>query len=198
MPVAPAFTFGSAVQSWPHAPQFVGSVAKLTHFVPHRLGAGATQLDEQVYVEPDAEQSAVGAAQALPHDPQLSGVLMLVSQPSSARVEQCAKPGEHAEAGTLHAPALQVIPVAPAATFGSVVQSCPHAPQLSGLVAKSTQLLPQAFGVAAGQVETHCGPLAAAAHFGAAVVHFCVQLPHVCASSREVSQPSSARDEQWA
>ncbi len=147
---------------------------------------------------PEPEQSAVGAVQVLPQVPQLSGVLMLVSQPSSARVEQCAKPGEHAEAGTLHTPALQVIPVAPDATFGSAVQSCPQAPQLSGLVAKSTQLLPQAFGVDVGQVETHCGPLAPAAHFGAAVVHFCVQLPQLCASSSEVSQPSSARDEQCA
>ena len=40
-------TLGSAVQSWLHAPQFVGSELKLTHFVPHRFGAGATQLDEQ-------------------------------------------------------------------------------------------------------------------------------------------------------
>jgi hypothetical protein len=47
MPVAPGFTFGSAVQSWLQAPQFVGSEVKFTHFVPQRLGAGETQLDEQ-------------------------------------------------------------------------------------------------------------------------------------------------------
>ncbi|HVV17703.1 MAG TPA: hypothetical protein VHH90_10895 [Polyangia bacterium] len=44
--MALAFTFGSAVQSWLQAPQFVGSELKFTHFVPHRLGAGETQLDE--------------------------------------------------------------------------------------------------------------------------------------------------------
>jgi hypothetical protein len=137
------------------APQFVGSEAKLTHFVPHRLGAGETQLDEHVYVDPDPEQSAVGAEQVFPQLPQLSDVLTLVSHPSSARVEQCAKPAAQADGGTLHTPDLQVIPVAPAATFGSAVQSCPQAPQFVGLDAKSTQLLPHAFGVAAGQVDTH-------------------------------------------
>jgi hypothetical protein len=147
-------------------------------------------------VDPEPEQSAAGAAQVLPQAPQLSGVLRLVSQPSSARVEQCAKPAAQAAGGTLHRPDLHVIPVAPAATFGSVVQSCPQEPQFDTFEAKSRQVLPQEFGVALGQLDTHCGPLAPAAHFDAAVEHFCVQLPQVWASSREVSHPSSAREEQ--
>lgn len=196
MPVAPGLTFGSAVQSCPQAPQLVGSELKLTHFVPHRLGFGETQLDEQAYVDPDPEQSAVGTVQVLPQLPQLSEVLRLVSQPSSARVEQCPYPARQAAGGTLQTPDLQVIPVAPAATFGRAVQSWPQPPQFSGSDARSTQLLPHAFGVAVGQVATHCGPPAPAAHFGAAPVHFCVQPPQVSASSSDASQPSSARDEQ--
>ena len=128
---------------------------------------------------PDPEQSAVGAAQVFVQLPQWSGVLSLVSQPSSARVEQCAYPGVQAAGGTLQRPAWQVMPVAPAATFGRAVQSCPQVPQFCGLDARSTQLLPQLFGVFVGQVATHWGPLAPAEHIGAAVVHLVVQAPQV-------------------
>lgn len=168
----------------------------MTHFVLHRLGEGEAQLDEHAYVDPEVEQSAVGATQVFPQAPQLSGVFRLVSQPSSPRVEQCAYPGEHAVAGTLHTPAWQAIPVAPAMTFGSALQSWPQVPQFDASDIRFTQLLVQLFGVAVGQLDTHCGPVAPAAHIDAAPVHFVVQLPHVWASSREASQPSSARDEQ--
>jgi hypothetical protein len=166
------------------APQFVGSELKLTHFVPHRLGAGESQLDEQAYVDPDAEQSPVGAEQVFAQAPQLAGVFRLVSQPSSARVEQCAYPGEHAAAGTLHTPARQVMPVAPGMTFDRAVQSWPQVPQLSGSDVRLTQLLLQLSGVAVGQLDAHCGPLNPVAHMDIVPGHLAVQLPHVCGSSR--------------
>ncbi|MFL5306849.1 MAG: hypothetical protein ACJ8F1_16660 [Polyangia bacterium] len=104
MPEAPARTLGNAVQSWLQAPQFVGSDLKSTHLVPQRSGAGATQLDEHAYDEPVVEQRAVGAEQTFAHDPQFAGEVKAVSQPSSPRLEQCAYPGAHAVAGTLHTP----------------------------------------------------------------------------------------------
>ena len=71
-----------------HAPQFVGSLARLTHLLPHRSGDGDTQLDEQVGVPDAVEQSPVGLVHVVVHDPQVAGSLSDVSQPSSARVEQ--------------------------------------------------------------------------------------------------------------
>jgi len=41
--------------------------------VPHRFGAGATQLDAQLGDPDVVEQSAVGALHALPHWPQFCG-----------------------------------------------------------------------------------------------------------------------------
>jgi len=88
MPVAPGLTLARPVQSCAQLPQLSGSLLKSTHFVPHRSGAGAAQLEEQVGVLVLEEQSAVGAAQARPHWPQLCGRVRSLSQPSSARVEQ--------------------------------------------------------------------------------------------------------------
>jgi hypothetical protein len=98
-------TFASEVQSCPHEPQLSASDWKSTHLVPHRLGAGATQLDVQVGVAVVVEQSAVGALHALPHCPQLCDWVRSVSQPSSGRAEQWAYPLRHAVAGTEHTPA---------------------------------------------------------------------------------------------
>jgi hypothetical protein len=105
IPDAPFFTFASDVQSCPQAPQLSGSDWKSTHFVPHGLGAGATQLDAQLGVVEVVEQSAVGALHTRPHCPQLSGRVRSVSQPSSGRDEQCAYPPRHAVTGTEQTPA---------------------------------------------------------------------------------------------
>jgi hypothetical protein len=80
---------GSVRQSWPHVPQLETSDFTSTHFAPQRSGDGAAQLDEQPTADAVVEQSAVGAAHALPHAPQLVAVVSAASQPSSARVEQC-------------------------------------------------------------------------------------------------------------
>jgi hypothetical protein len=93
-------TFGSRVQLWLHAPQFVGSDFKSTHFVSQRSGEGDAQLDEHAGVAAVIEQSPVGAAQDCPHFPQFACVLRSVSQPSSERTEQCPKPGVQALGGT--------------------------------------------------------------------------------------------------
>jgi len=190
-------TLGNAVQSWLQAPQLVGSDFRSTHLVVHKSGEGDAQLDEQVKVVPFIEQSAVGATQVFPHAPQLDCVLRSVSQPSSGRVEQCPKPEAQAAAGTTQAPELHVTPVAPGLTFGSVVQSWPQVPQFFGSDFKSTQVETQTSGVGAAQLAEHCGPVAVDAHKDTVDAHFMPQLPQVCESSKLVSQPSSALDEQW-
>ena len=73
MPEAPVFTLARAVQSCPHDPQLSGSDWKSTHLVPHRLGAGDTQLDAQLGELEVVEHSAVGGLHTLPHCPQLCG-----------------------------------------------------------------------------------------------------------------------------
>ncbi|HVY37321.1 MAG TPA: hypothetical protein VHM31_05280 [Polyangia bacterium] len=147
--------------------------------MPHRFGAGATQLDEQAYEAPEVEQSAVGAEHALPQVPQFEGELNLVSQPSSGRLEQWAYPAAQADAGTTHTPAWQVTPAAPATTFCSALQSCPHVPQFWGSEPRFTQLFPQVFGADVGQLETHWAPVVVATHMRVVPAHLPVQLPHV-------------------
>src|SRR5262249_52352402 len=80
------------------------------------------------------EQSGVGAEHAILHPPHVIASVRLVSQPSSGREEQCAKPMAHAEGGTKQAPARHST-AATSATLGSVVQSWPHSPQFLGSAA---------------------------------------------------------------
>ena len=105
IPDAPAFTFASEVQSCPHEPQLSASDWKSTHLVPQTLGAGAMQLDAQLGWLDVVEQSAVGALQTLPHCPQFWGWDRSVSQPTSGRDEQWAKPLRQAATGTEQTPA---------------------------------------------------------------------------------------------
>lgn len=100
IPVAPGLTLASVVQLWPQAPQLVTSELRSTHFDPQRSGEGEVQLDEHVGAPVVVEHNAVGAVQTLPHCPQLAGRVRSVSQPSSARVEQCAYPALQALGGT--------------------------------------------------------------------------------------------------
>jgi hypothetical protein len=123
MPLAPGRTSGKAVQSWPHTPQFVGSDLTSTHFEPQRSGAGAAQLDVHAGAPAVEVQSPVGAVHFLPHCPQLSDKVVSVSQPSSPRVEQWAKPEAQAPGGTLQRPARHAMPEAPGFTLGSKPQS---------------------------------------------------------------------------
>src|SRR5206468_9737108 len=85
---APGFRCGSAVQSWPQVPQFVGSVLVSTHFDPQRFGVGDVQLDEQVGVPVVVEQSPSGDVQLFEQLPHVWGRVRSASQPSSGTAEQ--------------------------------------------------------------------------------------------------------------
>jgi len=102
-------TLGSVVQLWPQVPQLSGSVWRFTQLLVHRLGVGATQLDEQAEVPLlVGEQLAVGATHLLVQLPQVAGTVMLVSQPRSPLPEQCANPALHDVGGTTHTPPVQL------------------------------------------------------------------------------------------
>ena len=117
------------MQSCPQVPQFLASDCRLTQLAAQRSAVGGEQLS--LHLEPLAvfEQSGVVPAQAVPHAPQFRASDKSVSQPSSGLDEQCAKPAEHADAGTKHVPRRHSIPAAPAATLASFVQSWPQTPQ---------------------------------------------------------------------
>lgn len=66
----------------------------------HRVGAGATQLDEHAGAPVVVEQRPVGGVHFVPQPPQFAVPVRSVSHPSSGFVEQCANPDTHALAGT--------------------------------------------------------------------------------------------------
>ena len=171
---------------------------KSTHREPHRLGAGATQLDEQLGVVAVVEQSAVGAEHTLPHWPQLCGRVRSASQPSSGRVEQCAKPETQAAAGTEQTPLWQVTPLAPTFTLGSAVQSCPQEPQFFASDLTSTHIVPQTSGKVPPQVNAHWAVPVVSEQTGAVAGQAMPQPPQLGEFARSASQPSSGRGEQWA
>jgi hypothetical protein len=78
-------------QVWVHEPQWFGSVAVFTHMLSQRVGVMPEQLFAHAYV-PVAfiEHIGVGSAHATPQAPQFEAVETFVSQPSSARLVQCA------------------------------------------------------------------------------------------------------------
>ena len=154
------------------------------------------QLDEHEGDAAAVEQRAVGAAHFLLHCPQLSGRVRSVSQPSSARLEQCANPDAQAPAGTEHTPAWQVMPVAPALTLGRAEQSWPQVPQFLASLLRLTHSEPQASGAELPQLEPQREAPAVTVHNGFAPEQAVVQPPQVRASARFASQPSSGRGEQ--
>jgi hypothetical protein len=86
--VAPCLTLGSAPQLKPQLPQLSGSFWRSTHFVLHRSGAGATQLDEHMGAPLVVEHSPVGAVHLVVQLPQVFGLAKLDSQPRSGLPEQ--------------------------------------------------------------------------------------------------------------
>ena len=110
-------------------PQWVGSVVSSTHCAPQRLSPGA---QPDVHAKGCAalvvfEQSGVPPEQTVVQLPQCAARLNSVSQPLSGLVEQIPNVGAHDAPSNTHAPLVH--PTLPA-TFGRVVQSCLHAPQL--------------------------------------------------------------------
>lgn len=100
----------------------------------------------------------------------------LVSQPSSGFAPgQWAKPETQALGGTKQAPERHSTPVAPALTFGRVVQLCPHSPQFDGSLWISTHLVPQRVGVGVVQLEAHEGGFVVVVHNAVGATHV---LPH--------------------
>jgi hypothetical protein len=85
-----------------------------------------------VQVAPTQLALALENEHRVPHPPQLlASVCVLTSQPLGPRVSQSAKPDEHTP--TAHVPERHT-----GVAFGRL-QAVPHAPQLRGLVARSTQ-----------------------------------------------------------
>jgi hypothetical protein len=69
-------------QTLPQAPQLATSDCMSTHLAPHLSGLGAMQVATHVWAFPELAQNGASALQAMPQAPQVSGRLMLVSQPS--------------------------------------------------------------------------------------------------------------------
>jgi len=111
-------------QTSPHPLQSLALLVVSTHVPLHSFGVPVGHPDTHV---PPAHTGSF-AGHALLQDPQVAGLVMSVSQPSSGIPSQSAHPAAHADAGKLHAPAA-VHDVAPA-TCARFVQSWPHVPQL--------------------------------------------------------------------
>ena len=69
-------------QTLPQAPQLATSDCVSTHLAPHLSGLGAVQVATHVWVFPELAQKGASVLHEVPHAPQVSGRLMLVSQPS--------------------------------------------------------------------------------------------------------------------
>src|SRR5262249_39932468 len=123
--------------------------------------------------------------------PHVAGRVISVSQPSSARLEQCANPERQARGGTTQTPETHSIPAAPGATFGKAVQSRPHVPQVFGSAWRLTQLLTQRSLVGAVQDETHFDPAEVLEQSGIWLGHRTPQVPQLVALARFASHPSS-------
>jgi len=191
-------TLGKVAQSKPQVPQFLGSVWVSTQVRVHSVGVGAEQFGVQMKGVDEVWQRGEVAGQALTQLPHVRGSLRLASQPSSGWLEQCAKPDTHALAGTKQAPERHSIPVAPARTLGSVAQLCPQVPQLERSDWVSTHCDPQRSGAGAAQLEEQAGAPVVVEQSAVGATHCLPHCPQVAGRVRSVSQPSSARVEQWA
>jgi hypothetical protein len=80
----------------------------------------------QEYVDPETEQEAA-PGHVFEQLPQFAGLVMSVSQPSPALLEQWAQPAAQVSDGKVQTPALQVAVL----VTWRFVQSCPHVPQLA-------------------------------------------------------------------
>jgi hypothetical protein len=95
----------------------------LTHVEPQTSGAPAAQVAAHTAPDAPIEHSGVAPSHFVPQAPQFCESVRLVSQMSSARVEQWPNPVAHAASGTKHEPDRHSTPAAPDLTFGSIVQS---------------------------------------------------------------------------
>ena len=193
--VAPGLTLGSAPQLNPQLPQLSGSLFRSTHFVLHRSGAGATQLDEHHGAPLVVEQSPVGDTHFVVQLPQVFGLVKLDSQPRSGLPEQCAKPERQEVGGIEQTPEIHCV-VAPDFTLGSAPQLWPQDPQFAGSDWKSTQRLPHRSGEGATQLDEHAGAPVVVEQSPVGATHAVPHLPQFVVDVRLASQPSSALVEQ--
>jgi hypothetical protein len=168
-----------------------------THFVVHRSGDGATQLDEQVGTPVVVEHSAVGATQVLVQLPQVADKLRLVSQPALPVPVQWANPDAHDAAGIEHTPLTQLT-VAPCLTLGKAPQLKPQLPQLSGSFCRSTHFVLHRSGEGATQLDEHMAAPLVVEQSPVGDEHLIVQLPQVFGLVKLDSQPRSGLPAQCA
>ncbi len=190
-------TFGSALHLKPQVPQLSGSFCRLTHFVVHRLGAGDTQLDEQVGTPVVVEHSAVGATHVFVQLPQVAGTLRLVSQPALPEPAQCANPAAHDVVGIEHTPRTHCT-VEPGLTLGNAPQLNPQLPQLSGSLCRSTHFVLHRSGAGDTQLDEHIGAPLVVEQSAVGAVHLVVQPPQVSGLAKLASQPRSGLPAQCA
>jgi hypothetical protein len=113
---------GHALLQWP---QLLLSF-RLLHVVPQSICPAPQPLTHMKLV-PDAEQLGSDAGQIVPQAPQFWAEERSTVHPADPLPEQYVQPAWQEDVGTLHVPPLHVtLP----ATWGNVVQSFPHDPQL--------------------------------------------------------------------
>jgi len=129
----PAVPFAAA-QVNPHPPQLLVSLLVPTSQpspgIPLQLAKPL--LQPEIVQVPDVQPGVpFGAAQVVPHPPQLFGSLVVAaSQPSTTELLQSVNPA-------LQEPIVQVLDVQPAVPFAAV-QMVPQLPQLAGLLSRVT------------------------------------------------------------
>jgi hypothetical protein len=121
-PLAQVASALARLQALPQVPQFETSVCKSTQRAPHTSGVLVPHAETHVCAPPPFAQKGAEVAQTFVQPPQLSGRLMLVSQPSSGWLVQWAKPSPQADGGTKQIPARHST-AAPAFTLGKAAQS---------------------------------------------------------------------------
>jgi hypothetical protein len=119
------------------SPQCVGSVSRLAHPLPHKVGIAAGHDVTHC----DAAHNGASEEHALVQLPQCVAVVTSVSQPVSGSAPQCAKPVAHDVAGMTQWPSAHVIPSAEP-TCIKAAQSWLHAPQFWGSLDVSMQRAP--------------------------------------------------------
>ena len=134
---------------------------------------------------------AWGTLQGRLQPPQLSRVLMDVSQPSvsSGPTVQLVNPATQADAGITQWPP-EHWTAAPGFRFGSAVQSCAQLPQCLGSVAVSAQLEPHKSGVGATQLDAQPSRFDSVEQTPSGARQRLLQVPQLVVLVRLVSQPS--------
>jgi len=187
-----------AVQTWPQEPQLLTSVFRFLSqplaTLPSQLSQPALQ-EAMPQVEPEQDEVALAAKQALPQAPQLvTLVVVSISQPLAALPSQLAQPA-------LQDPIPHTAPEQAGVALAAV-QTMPHAPQLPASVSRLDSQPSITFKLQSFQLALQLMPQADAAHLGAELgrlEHALPQAPQFEASmSVSISQPLALLPSQLA